>query len=261
MSDHGFTYPTPNKPDPLPPAGAEATSVAASEVLTAATHADLAAIMLGSQPLGAVLRRIAELAVKTIPGAQDASVTLIERGRPKTVAFFGDLAPTLDERQYAAGYGPCLDAAATGQVILLDTHDPQTGYPGFAGQARRQGIRHVLSVGMPTLQQTSGGLNIYSCASAPVFDPQVREAAVVFAGYAAATLFNAALYSGAVDEVAQMQQALASRAGIEQAKGIIMAQQHCTAEEAFARLVDASSRSNRKLRDVAQSVIADATSG
>jgi GAF domain-containing protein len=231
------------------------------EGLSAATRADLAQIILGAQPLGVVLRRIAELAVKTIPGVEDASVTLIERGRPKTVAFCGGLGAALDERQYETGFGPCLDAAATGQTILLDTHDERSAYPDFTRQARRHGIRQVLSVGMPVLQQTSGALNIYSSAPVDVFDAQAREAAVSFTGYAAVTLFNAALYAGAVEEVAQMHRAIASRAGIEQAKGIIMGQKHCTADEAFAILVDASSRSNRKVREVAQEIIIQATSG
>ncbi len=52
-----------------------------------------------------------------------------------------------------------------------------------------------------------------------------------------------------------------SRAQIEQAKGIIIRDHRCTAEEAFAILVDMSSRSNRKLRDIAASIITDATSG
>src|SRR3954451_23938113 len=93
----------------------------ADQSASPAAYAELSAIMLESQPLGAVLRRIAELAVKTIPDIDDASVTLIDRGQPRTVAFCGPLAASLDERQYEAGFGPCLDAARHGQTLLLDT--------------------------------------------------------------------------------------------------------------------------------------------
>jgi GAF domain-containing protein len=258
MSERDFPDSTPNDADPLA-AVVEAESSAAPGVVTAATHADLSAIVLASQPLRAVLRRIAELAVKTIPGADDASVTLVERGRPKTVAFCGQLAFALDERQYGAGFGPCLDAAVSAETIVVDTHDENGRYPEFARLARRQGIRHVLSVGMPNLQQISGGLNIYGSESASAFDPHACEAAVTFAGYAAVTLFNAALYAVALEEVAQMHQAMATRSSIEQAKGIIMGQQHCGADEAFRILAGAASRSHRKVRDVAQTVIDSAT--
>jgi GAF domain-containing protein len=237
-----------------------ATSPPTEQLMSASTYAELSAIVLENQPLGAVLRRIAELAVKTIPTIDDASVTLIERGRARTVAFCGQLAVTLDERQYEAGFGPCLDAARHGQTILLDTWDQDGIYPGFARQARRKGIRHVLSIGMPALQETSGGMNLYSSSAVGAFDVATIDTATALAGHAAVTLFNAALYAGAREEVAQMKQAMASRAQIEQAKGIIMRDYRCTAEEAFAILVEMSSRSNRKLRDIAQSVVTDAIS-
>ena len=50
-----------------------------------------------------------------------------------------------------------------------------------------------------------------------------------------------------------------SRADIEMAKGILMAQQRCTPEEAFALLSKASQRSNRKLRDLARDIVENAT--
>jgi hypothetical protein len=81
---------------------------------------------------------------------------------------------------------------------------------------------------MPTLQRTSGGLNLYSSGSAGPFEESSIAAATVFAGHAAVTLFNAALYAGARDEVAQTKQAMASRAQIEQAKGIIIREHRCT---------------------------------
>jgi len=49
-----------------------------------------------------------------------------------------------------------------------------------------------------------------------------------------------------------------SRAVIEQAKGIIMADRRCTADEAFAILAKVSQDSNRKLRDVAAALVASA---
>jgi GAF domain-containing protein len=223
-------------------------------------YAELSRIVLGSQPLGALLRRVSDLALKAMPGIDDASVTLVERGRARTVAFSGQLAATLDERQYESGFGPCLDAAVHGQTILVDTSEEDGPYADFARQARRQGIRYVLSVGMPALQEISGGMNIYASGTAGPLDEAAIELATVFSGHAAVTMFNAALYAGAREQVAQMKQAMASRAQIEQAKGVIMRERRCTAEEAFAILADMSSRSNRKLRDIALSVITDARS-
>ncbi len=46
-----------------------------------------------------------------------------------------------------------------------------------------------------------------------------------------------------------------SRSTIEQAKGMLMAENGCGADEAFGILVRASQRQNRKLRDIAQALI------
>jgi AmiR/NasT family two-component response regulator len=53
-----------------------------------------------------------------------------------------------------------------------------------------------------------------------------------------------------------MQLAMESRAVIEQAKGVLMAQRHVDAEGAFDLLRDASQRYNRKLRDIATGIVA-----
>ena len=78
----------------------------------AAVQAELSAIVLGERPLGSILGTLADLARRAIPGAGEVSVTLIEpSGKAHSVAFTGDLAVELDERQYEKGYGPCMDAA------------------------------------------------------------------------------------------------------------------------------------------------------
>ena len=56
-----------------------------------------------------------------------------------------------------------------------------------------------------------------------------------------------------------MERALASRATIEQAKGIVMGQRGCTADEAFDHLRQLSSNQERKLRDVAQMIVTQAS--
>jgi len=52
-----------------------------------------------------------------------------------------------------------------------------------------------------------------------------------------------------------MQAAMASRAVIEQAKGIVMAQNRCDAETAFSILRRASQGRNDKIRDLASELV------
>jgi len=68
-------------------------------------------------------------------------------------------------------------------------------------------------------------------------------------------LANAGLHQDLYDLQAQMQQALRSRAIIDQAKGIIMAQNRCSGEEAFQVLVRASQARNVKLARLAAQLV------
>ena len=56
-------------------------------------------------------------------------------------------------------------------------------------------------------------------------------------------------------EIAGLRAALESRATIEQAKGIVMATMHCTADEAFDLLKQQSQYENRKLREIARDLV------
>jgi AmiR/NasT family two-component response regulator len=100
-----------------------------------------------------------------------------------------------------------------------------------------------------------GALNIYGQEPA-AFDDDTVLLAQTFAGYAAVALANAHLYHSTASLAQHMQAAMESRAVIEQAKGIIIGERRCTADEAFAVLTKVSQDSNRKVRDVAAALVA-----
>jgi len=59
-----------------------------------------------------ILHGLAQVALEVVRGAEAASLTLVGAGGGWTTpAFTGDLAQRLDGAQYAAGQGPCLEAA------------------------------------------------------------------------------------------------------------------------------------------------------
>ena len=218
---------------------------------------ELAAILHEEASLPEVLGRVARLARRTVPCVAEASVTEVEDEKARTVAFTGSLAAFLDERQYARGFGPCVDAAITGGIVLVDTRDRSGPYPEFAAVAAARGVRRVLSVGLPVARRSVGALNLYVTAAPPIPESSVRLAET-FASYAAVAVANAVLYQSAVEQAEHMKAAMRSRAVIEQAKGVLMATQHCDAEQAFVLLTRASQQQNRKLRDVAAHLVATA---
>src|SRR3954452_9702399 len=91
----------------------------------------LGKVMNEGASLTSVLPRDAELSREVIEGITDVSVTMMDVDRPRTVVFTGRLAVYLDERQYAIGFGPCLDAAVSGSTILVNT-GRQEDYPEFS---------------------------------------------------------------------------------------------------------------------------------
>jgi transcriptional regulator with GAF, ATPase, and Fis domain len=192
-----------------------------------AVHRELSRLLIGSQPLSEVLDRVAHLARAAVPGIDEVSVTLVQEGRAGTVVFTGDLAVQLDERQYEDGFGPCLDAARTGQVIQVADTSSDTAYPDYARQAARSGVTRSLSLGLPILGETVGALNMYA-RSGHGFDAATVAAADDFLVPAAVAVGNAALYQHTTAQVEQLHEAMAYRSVIEQAKGMIMASRQCT---------------------------------
>jgi GAF domain-containing protein len=214
---------------------------------------ELGRIDLGEGDLHQVLSRVAELARTAIPGADYVSVTLLDDTGPGTAAYLGDVAVYLDERQYEQRRGPCLDAAVSGGVVVIDDMATEDRWPDYTPHAVEQGIRSSLSMGLPR-GSASGALNLYG-RGATAFDAQARELAASFADYAAVPLANARLYHNATTLSRQLEEAMNSRAGIEQAKGILMALHGCSPQEAFEMLSRESQRTNRKLRDVAADLL------
>jgi GAF domain-containing protein len=220
----------------------------------AEAFAELGRIRLADTDLPGVLTRIAELAKAVIPGATEVSVTLVRSSEAHTAAFTGGMALELDERQYEVGHGPCLEAARSAATISVADMTAETRWPNWTPRATAASVASSLSIGLPIQDSAVGALNIYA-AKPDAFDEKAVALAQTFASYAAVALANAHLYDTTATLAQRMQVAMESRAVIDQAKGIIMGERRCTAEEAFAILSKVSQDSNRKLRDVAAALV------
>ncbi len=216
--------------------------------------AELAQLAFDTTTMDAMLQRIAELAKELIPGVEDASVTLIANDKPSTAACTGRLALDLDESQYGRGYGPCLEAAVGEEMREITDAREETRWPDYARTAVERGSLSSLSVPLPVREGIHGGLNLYA-VEAHGFDEDARHVSRAFASYAAVAVHNMHLYESTRDQAQHLDTAMQTRAVIEQAKGILMSQRRCDAEQAFALLAAASQRSNRKLRDIARAIV------
>jgi GAF domain-containing protein len=172
-----------------------------------------------------------------------------------TTAVFSDPAVReIDQRQYEAGKGPCLDASRDGAIYGITSTAKDERWPEFARAALDHGIRSTLSLPLVVGDQSLGALNLYATTES-AFSEGHQQGAASFATQASVVLANAQAYWDARALTEQLNEAMQSRAVIEQAKGIVMAQSHVDADTAFGMLRRASQRSNRKLRDVARELI------
>ncbi|MGY1724027.1 ANTAR domain-containing protein [Blastococcus sp. SYSU DS0533] len=216
---------------------------------------ELSRVALGDRELADVLGEITAIAARAIPGAEAVSTTLIRADKPFTAAYTGEMALMADEIQYAEDGGPCVDAGRGGVVLRIDDMRTEERWPRYIARVRETEVRSSLSVPLPYQGSWIGALNIYSTRPEAFATPEALAAGLETAEAIAVAVANADAHARLADHARNMRVAMESRAVIEQAKGVLMAQQHVDAEQAFEILRQASQRYNRKLRDIAVGIV------
>lgn len=215
---------------------------------------ELSGLLLGGETLEQTLQRVVRLAVRTVPGCDAAGVTLLTAGRPSTAAASDERVLPVDQAQYDAGEGPCLDAARHLRTNRVDLDEADERWPAFTARARAEGIHSFLAAPLVAAGEGLGALNLYS--RSPDGFGELDEALVeMFTGQASVALANAQRYAAAVALGTQLHEAMATRSVIEQAKGALMSARGLTEVQAFDALRERSQRANRKLHDVATEVL------
>jgi GAF domain-containing protein len=220
---------------------------------------DLSQVVLVDRSLEDVLGEVTDIAARGIPGAESTSITLVRGDRAFTAAHTGEMALVADELQYEQGYGPCMDAGRAGVVLRIDDTRTEQRWPDYVPRVLEVGVRSSLSVPLPYQGSTIGALNIYSTRPQAFSSAESEEAATAVAGAVAVAVVNADAHDRLAEHARNMRVAMESRAVIEQAKGVLMAQRGVDAEQAFDILRHASQRYNRKLRDIAAGIVATTT--
>jgi GAF domain-containing protein len=216
----------------------------------------LGRLSLRELSMESLLQTVADQVTTVLPGNLEASVTLLVKEAPSTVASTGQLALYLDHVQYERGHGPCLHAAHTGEVTEIVDTRVDSRWTDYARRAAERGNFSSLSI--PLLidedERVSGALNIYA-PEPRAFDEDTRSTALAFGPYAAVAAGNVRAYQSARTRADHLEAAMQSRASIEQAKGVLIERYKVTPDHAFRLLALASMNANRKLRDVADDLV------
>lgn len=159
-----------------------------------------------------------------------------------------------DQVEFDTEDGPCVEALRTGAITNSIHLADERRWPTWSAVAILLGFRSAAGVVAEIGPGHRMALNLYSRAEY-AFDDAAMSQAQMFVEEVARTVPAALRIFAEADRAQHLEQALASRPTIDQALGILMAQNHCNADAAFGILRRASQNRNLKLRDVAAMII------
>lgn len=220
----------------------------------AARMTALVRAVLSEHSLHAALMRVAVLSARAVPALSGAGLTWAPGTRSAIVAASHDFARRLDQMQYRLGEGPSLQAYEAQRIVFAVPVAGGTDWPRFSAMALGERVRAVLAVPVSAGGSRLGTLSLYA-HSADVFDGAAAAEAEMFAEHAAHVLACAQELAESRSAALNLRDALDSRAPIEQAKGILMAREHCDPQRAFDLLRAASQCSHVKLSEVARLLV------
>ena len=215
---------------------------------------DLSDVLDEYEDLATVLEHVVEGAVRIVPGADMAGVTLVSDESAKTVAATHPRVREVDQVQYANDGGPCLTASRDGRSVVVDVDQLRSRWPALEASAADLGIKSFIALPLMLSDRIHGSFNLYS--SDPRGFQSLDESLLeLFTTAAVTALQQAERHRRALASIRNLQTALTSRAEIDQAIGVVMALHGLSAAEAFDRLVSTSQDTNVKVRTVARQLL------
>jgi GAF domain-containing protein len=218
----------------------------------------LTSVLVSTTHKETILQAVAEQVISVVPGADMASITILGDDGPYTSASTDPRAWQIDDAQYAEDDGPCLRAARAGTLVRVEVSTAEQLWPTFARVSGDLGVNSFLAAPLAVGQHAAGAVNLFS-HDTHGFAEVDAQFLLLYTLVAQAAMHSIGRAHMAEEQVAQLRDAMASRAVIEQAKGILMAVRGVSEDEAFQALVAQSQRDNVKLRTVARRFVAMAT--
>jgi len=203
------------------------------------------------------LTRVAEYAVRAIPGAEGAGLTLLEQNRSDTIVATAQFVSEIDDIQYSLGQGPCISAAADGVTVMSGSLGGDKRWPKFGSKVARLGVHSVVSLPLITEEGLVGAMNVYAHGKNS-FTDNAGRIGELFAIPAAIAVQNAQVLAQTKRLASQLQTALSARGVVDRALGIMMSRTGGTEAEAMDRMRALSQQRHEKLVHVAGTIVDEA---
>lgn len=223
-----------------------------------AAAVDLQASLLSMPTVEDFLQGVVDRAGAHIAPHSACTLTTLRNGRLSCAASSDDDATHADLVEYETNQGPCVEAVERGVETIVPDLTRETRWPEWAANAGRLGFRSAAAAPADAGDGIALAINVYGRdLDAYGEEEMARMRAYVEEAARVLRLAYAMAEQAAVAE--HLESALASRSTIDQAVGVIMAQNRVPAEDAFAILRAASQHRNVKLREVAAGLIENLT--
>ena len=231
----------------------EATPARPEPLGLADSDAELQNLILDGPDVADFLHQLALLASAIVPGTH-CGVTLRRDHEVATVASSDAVAMRMDEIQYLRGRGPCLESMRDGVRVDVPDVAEETRWGDYAVHGLANGVRSAFSLPLTLDGATLGAVNLFSATPQAFTEPDIaRTHAFTAQAAAALSILLRHARQTALDE--QLQEALATRAVIDQAPGILMVTRKINSRAAFDILRHTSQTTNRKVSDIAAELI------
>ncbi|MFN2506025.1 MAG: GAF domain-containing protein [Acidimicrobiales bacterium] len=184
----------------------------------------LSEFLVAESSMGDTLLRVSQITTDAMPAAEMAGISMLgDDGKPTTAVFTDEAPPAIDQAHYESGKGPCLDAWRQKRVVRIDEMSLAVDeYPEFCKAADEHSVQSTLSLPLVAGNRGVGALNLYS-RTTKGFSQEDEALGTDLATAAAIVLANTSAYWEASQLGDQLNEAMQSRAVIEQAKGMLMA--------------------------------------
>lgn len=214
------------------------------------------AVMFARETADAKTSRLCAVCADFI-GVTASGITIMGGDNAGPVCVSNPQVRALEDLQFTIGQGPCRDAFHTGapvQAARLDAAASQR-WPPFVELARASGIGAVYAYPLVSRDARVGVLTLYQHLEGELSADQ-QEDSIALAEVVAETLLS--LQDDAPDGLLadSLDDAVAYRAEIYQASGMIAIQLHIPAAEALLRIRAHAFADNRPLSDVAADIVA-----
>ncbi|MBM6405841.1 GAF and ANTAR domain-containing protein [Phycicoccus sp. CSK15P-2] len=222
--------------------------------------AELGGVLESMDDLSDYLERVVHAVRSAVAGCDEVGVTILSSDRPHTAAYTTVQTLEIDAAQYALDEGPCLTAARTGdEQMVPDVCIDDGRWPRFSEVARSDGMRSLFAVPLVSGDERVGAMNLYAWA-VDAFDELDVRIVRMAAGRCADAVVAVSALDGMRRLAGQLEEAMASRAVIEQAKGVVMAMRGVSEHQAFEILRKSSQDRNVKVRVLAGEIVSGVVS-